>query len=50
MTELREALNAVYVAASLSVPVYTDSVIVAGETPIKAKHVTELRAAVLAAE
>ena len=48
--ELRAALNEVYTAANKSSPTYTDSVIVANSTVIKATHIAELRAAVIALE
>lgn len=47
--DLRTALAAVYVARGHSQPVYTDADLTAG-TVIKATHIDELRAAVLAVE
>jgi hypothetical protein len=49
ITELRGALAAVYAAAARSGPVYSDNGLTAGMA-IKAAHVMELRAAVLALE
>jgi len=48
--ELRTALNAVYVAMHRTPPAYADGVIVPGSTRLKATHVIELRAAVVALE
>lgn len=48
--EMRSALHAVYLAAGRTPPAYTDSVITPGLTRIKAAHIRELRAAVLALE
>jgi hypothetical protein len=50
ITELRDALNAAYVNHGMSAPTYADPVLIAGSTPIKAVHVNELRAAVVALE
>lgn len=49
LTELRTALNQVYVAAATPTPTYTDPALTIGTT-IKAVHLTELRAFVLALE
>lgn len=49
IVDLRNALAAVYTARGLSLPVYTDPNLTAGAT-IKAVHVDDLRAAVMAAE
>jgi hypothetical protein len=46
--ELRTALRGAYVAAGRAVPVYTDPTLTAQTTAIKAVHIQELRAAVLA--
>ena len=48
--ELRSAINEAYIAAERAVPGYTDRTIVAGVTPIKAVHLMEVRAAVVALE
>jgi hypothetical protein len=48
--ELRAALGVVYSAAGRTLPAYTDPALVAGETVIKAIHISELRAAVVALE
>jgi hypothetical protein len=50
LDELRTALNQAYQAAGISPPAYIDSAIVAGQTVIKASHVSELRTAVRALE
>ena len=47
--EMREALAAAYSAVGETVPVWTD-VTLTGETPIRATHLMELRAAVIALE
>ncbi len=49
IAELRTALAAVYAAAGQQVPTYTDPAIVARQTPVRAAHINELRAAVVAA-
>jgi hypothetical protein len=49
ITELRTALNDVYVARGLTPPTYTDASLSAGMA-IKAVHITQLRAAVIAIE
>lgn len=49
ITELRTALNDAYVAAAVTPPLYTDPGLAAGTT-VKAVHIAELRAAVLALE
>jgi hypothetical protein len=49
ITQLRLALDEVYAAAKRTPPTYTDSPLTAGMT-IKASHISELRAAVLAIE
>ena len=50
LTELRVALDEAYAAAGRPAPDYTDPMVTAGETVIKASHVMELRAAVAALE
>ena len=50
ISEMRTAVNALYTALSRTVPTYTDPALVAGESMIKAAHITELRAAVKALE
>ncbi len=50
MLELRSALQDAYVAASRTVPTYTDPTLVLQQTIIKAAHINELCAAVTAAE
>ena len=52
LLELREALSAAYAAAGRSMPRWADASPAAGRPPIpiRAAHVTELRAAVLALE
>ena len=50
LAEVRTALEATYVAAGVAPPTYTDPTIAAGETVIKASHVTEARNAVRAIE
>ena len=49
VTQLRTALAAAYTASGRTAPVYTDPVLTAG-MPIKAVHIQQLRAAVLALE
>ena len=49
LTQLRQALAEAYVAAGRAAPMYSESTVAAGMT-IKASHITELRAAVLAIE
>jgi hypothetical protein len=48
INELRSALLAAYPPAGHSPPSFTDPVLVAGETPIKAVHLMEIRAAIAA--
>ena len=50
MTELRTALDQAYAAAGLPRPAYTDARVSPRSTVIRAAHVMELRAAVLALE
>ena len=50
LLELRSALAEAYGASGRAVPRWTDASPVSGSTPIRAAHVTELRAAVLALE
>ena len=50
IAELREALGAAYAAAGRPAPHWTDAAPAGGATPIRAAHVTELRAAVVALE
>ena len=50
LLELREALAAAYSAAGQAAPGWTDPAPVAGATPIKALHLMQLRAAVIALE
>ena len=50
LLELREALAAAYSAMGQAAPGWTDAATVAGATPIKAVHLMELRAAVIALE
>jgi hypothetical protein len=47
--ELRDALDQVYTAVALEPPVYTDSPLFSG-TVVKAAHISELRAALVAVE
>lgn len=47
-TQLRTALTDAYVAAGMPVPVFTDHQVTPGVTTIKAAHITEIRAALLA--
>jgi hypothetical protein len=49
LLDLRVALTAVYVAAGLPVPTYTDPDLAAGTT-MRVAHIAELRAAVIAIE
>jgi YD repeat-containing protein len=48
LTELRTALGAAYAAAGRTAPTYTDFAITPGVTEIKAAHIMEIRAAVVA--
>jgi hypothetical protein len=48
VTEMRTALAQAYQAAARTPPTYTDAVIVANQTPVRAVHIAELRAAVRA--
>ena len=48
MSEMRTALAQAYQAAVRTAPTYTDPAIVAGQTFVRAAHIAELRAAVLA--
>jgi len=48
--ELRSALDAVYAAAGVPSPAYTEASLEAEVTVIKAVHLNELRAAVRAVE
>jgi hypothetical protein len=48
LTELRNALKEAYQAAGRTLPTYTDSDVTARFTVIRASHLAELRAAVLA--
>ena len=50
LTEIRSALDEVYVALARAAPVYTDPSVTAETTTIKAVHVTELRSAILTLE
>lgn len=50
LQEMRTALNAVYAKLSLALPAYTDSNLGVSTTTIKAVHIKELRAAVLAVQ
>jgi hypothetical protein len=50
VTELRDAVAAMRVAAELNVPSWSDNPIVAGTTPIRALHVSELRSMLLEAK
>jgi hypothetical protein len=50
INELRDALGPVYAAAGATAPAYADPTLTAGATPVKAIHITELRAAVVALE
>ena len=50
MTELRAALAEAYAAAGRAAPDYSDPVVTAGVTVIRAAHLMELRAAVAALE
>ena len=50
LLELREALAAAYAASGRAAPGWTDAAPAAETTPIRAAHLTELRAAVLALE
>jgi len=48
LTQLRTALTEAYAAAQLPAPLFTDPQITPGVTTIKAAHITEIRAALLA--
>jgi CSLREA domain-containing protein len=48
--EMRSALLAAYAAASRTPPSFTDPTLVAGVTAVRASHIAELRAAVVALE
>lgn len=48
--ELRLALQAVYQSAARTPPLFTDLALIAAQTIIRAVHITELRAAILAIE
>ena len=50
LTELRAALAEAYSAAGRAAPAYTDPVVTAGATAIRAAHLMELRAVVAALE
>jgi len=50
LAELRSAVSAVYTARGLPAPVWTDPTIAPAVTVVRAVHITELRAAVLALE
>ena len=50
LTDLREALNAVYDALGRARPTYTDLTIVPGQTVIMKTQIEQLRSAVIAAE
>jgi hypothetical protein len=50
MAELRTALGQAYTAAGMTAPAYSDAVIVPQSTVIKALHIEQLRAAVIALE
>ena len=50
LLELREALAAAYAAAGSAAPRWTDALPVEGTTPIRAAHVMEIRAALVALE
>jgi hypothetical protein len=50
LTEMRTALDHAYAAAGRAAPVYTDPVITAGSTVVKAVHIEQLRAAVIELE
>ena len=49
LDDLRTALSEAYVAAGRTAPIYLESA-VAGTTPIRASHIAELRAAIIAIE
>jgi hypothetical protein len=50
IAELRTALSQAYTAAALPPPTFSDPILVNGVTPVKAVHLNELRAAVIAIE
>ena len=50
LAELRSALDEAYVAQGRARPRYTDATVTPGATTVKAVHVMELRAAVVALE
>ena len=50
LTDLRTALGQAYIACGQSAPTCTDATLTAGTMVIKAVHIAELRAAVLALE
>jgi hypothetical protein len=50
IAELRSALNDVYTALRRTGPTFTDPALPPGATIIKALHIMELRAAILALE
>ncbi|MGH7306806.1 MAG: hypothetical protein ACRELZ_26325 [Candidatus Rokuibacteriota bacterium] len=50
LAELRSAISAVYTARGVSAPAWTDATLTPAVTVVRAVHITELRAAVLALE
>jgi len=50
LLELREALAEEFVAAEQVAPRWTDAAPTAGSTPVRAAHLSELRAAVMVLE
>ena len=50
MEELRRALTEAYLAAGRGEPSFTDELIVAGVTAVRAEHFVELRSALTALE